>query len=91
MLSGGALKPGVRGQSPRSHMRAPDDSKSRGRPSDVIEKTQLNGEVFVRQEVVRLDDGRVIPHGKTNQSWKDGSRRLDFENVCGFRHGRKRE
>ncbi len=81
----------AREPTPGSDMRAPNDSKCRGRPIELTERTQLNGEVFVRQECVRLDDGRVIPHGKTTESWRDGSKRLEFEYVCGTRHGKKRE
>ncbi len=81
----------VREPTPRSDMRWPDDSNCRGRLIEVIEKTQLNGEVLFRQEVVRLDDGRVTPHEKTTESWKDGSKRLELEYVCGVRHGARRE
>ena len=67
----------------------PDASACEGRPVEIVEETWPNGNPKKRESVVKLDDGTVVPHGKTTTFWEEGGRKLEIISVCGVRHGPK--
>ncbi|MHC5108455.1 MAG: toxin-antitoxin system YwqK family antitoxin [Planctomycetota bacterium] len=73
-----------------AELELPDDSECQGLDVEVIETKNSSDDVIGRQEVVKLSDGSVIPHGKTTFYWDNGNPKLEFYNVCGIRHGTKR-
>lgn len=78
-----------KGPLPLSRIQPPDDSLCRGRPVEVIETFWPSGSIKLRREVVRLDDGTIIDHGKNTSYWEEGGKKVEYSHVCGVRHGPK--
>lgn len=69
---------------------APDASACEGKKVEVLEEKFDNDKPKSRREVIKLDDGTVISHGKTTLYWEVGGKKTEFSHVCGSRHGEKR-
>lgn len=76
-------------EKPRS-VAMPDATACVGKNVEVLEEQFTNGNPKARREVIKLDDGTLVNHGKTTLFWEAGGKKTEFSYVCGARHGQKR-
>ena len=65
----------------------PAESKEPGKPIEVIEERWPDGNLKVRREVRRDEEGNAIPHGTTVTWWEDGQKKTELSFVDGVKHG----
>ncbi len=74
---------------PLSQIQPPDDARCRNRPVEVVETFWPSGTIKLRRQVVHLEDGTEIDHGKNTSFWEEGGKKVEYTHVCGVRHGPK--
>ncbi len=68
----------------------PDTSACDGRPVEMITYRWPDEKIKLEQQIVRGEDGAVIPHGVKTSYWEEGGKKVEMHYGCGVLHGSKK-